>query len=161
MSDMPIHGQANKKAACGALKAPVAPPTSGNGGRHRRDVDVVIGRRRLHESAHRLGMLGACERGESAPPDYEQPPQEHAFGGHQARRWGRRKTHTCRMDVPSVVRKAFHTKRGSKVMAIGVVHVVVGVLVMREQVLRDPDEDVEANWVRGELEPVVDPRVVG
>ena len=32
-------------------------------------------------------------------------------------------------------------------MAVGVVLVVVGVLVVGEQVLRDPDEDVEADWV--------------
>ena len=34
-----------------------------------------------------------------------------------------------------------------------------GALVVREQVLRDPYEDVEADGVRGELEPVVDARV--
>ena len=32
-------------------------------------------------------------------------------------------------------------------VAVGVVLVVIGVLVVGEEVLRDPDEDVEADWV--------------
>jgi len=50
---------------------------------------------------------------------------------------------------------------GREVVAVSVVQEVVRVLVVREQVLRDPDEDVEADRVRGELQPVVDPRIGG
>eukprot|EP00962_Isochrysis_galbana_P015537 scaffold4457_cov94-Isochrysis_galbana.AAC.5 len=50
--------------------------------------------------------------------------------------------------------------RGRKVVAVGVVQKVVCVLVVREQVLRDPDEDVEADGMRGELEPIVDARLM-
>ena len=44
-------------------------------------------------------------------------------------------------------------------MAVYVVPVVVGVLVVREEMLRDPHEDVEADRVARELQPVVDARV--
>ena len=37
--------------------------------------------------------------------------------------------------------------RRCEVVAVGVVLVVIGVLVVGEEVLRDPDEDVEADWV--------------
>ena len=50
-------------------------------------------------------------------------------------------------------------ERGRKVVAVDVVLVVVGVLVVGEEVLRHPHEDVEADRVARELPDVVDARV--
>ena len=44
-------------------------------------------------------------------------------------------------------------------MAVDIMLVVVRVLVVREQVLRDPHEHVEADRMRRELRPKVDSRV--
>ena len=49
--------------------------------------------------------------------------------------------------------------RRCKVMHVDVVLRVVGVLVMAEEMLRDPHEDVEENRVTRKLRPVVDGRV--
>ena len=56
-------------------------------------------------------------------------------------------------------RLSIRDERRGEVVAVDVVQVVVCVLVVRQQVLRDPHEDVEANRVRRELRPKVHPRV--
>ena len=110
-----------------------------DGLRHRRQVGVVVGRRLLGQRAQRLQDRRAERREEALP--HERPPLVEARGG---RREGR---------------LVGREQRRRKVVAVDVVPVVVGVLVVREQVLRDPHEDVEADRVARELQPVVDARV--
>mmetsp|Transcript_1413 Transcript_1413/g.5474 ORF Transcript_1413/g.5474 Transcript_1413/m.5474 type:complete len:458 (+) Transcript_1413:92-1465(+) len=100
--------------------------------RHRRDVDVKVGRLPLEQRPRGLQEARA-ERRERAL-DEERPPR--VGGGCFARRGVELRRREV-VDVDVQVR-------------------VVRVLVVREDVLRHPDEDVEEDGVRGELEPVVD-----